>query len=115
MSKDEISAFLGAGTEYTGDLSFRGAVRIDGVFKGNITSEGALIAGKDAQIYGEARVGELILAGTFEGVAHAARRAIIHKGGLLKGTLYAEALVVEEGGKLHAEIHVPDDSPSPAE
>ena len=115
MSKDEISAFLGAGTEYTGDLNFKGAVRIDGIFKGNIVSDGALIAGKEALICGEAKVGELILAGTFEGVVHATRRATIHKGGTLKGTLYAETLVIEEGGRLDAEIHVPDDSPSPAE
>lgn len=115
MTKDEISAFLGAGTEYTGDLSFKGAVRIDGIFKGNIVSEGALIAGKEALICGEARVGELILAGTFEGVVHATQRAIIHKGGELKGTLYAGALVIEEGGRLNAEIHVPDGQPSPAE
>ena len=48
MSREEINAFLGAGTVYQGKLTFQGAVRVDGVFSGEITSEGALIAGKDA-------------------------------------------------------------------
>ena len=54
MSREEINAFLGAGTVYQGKLTFQGAVRVDGVFSGEISSEGALIAGKDAVI--EARL-----------------------------------------------------------
>ena len=44
MSREEINAFLGAGTVYQGKLTFQGAVRVDGVFSGEISSEGALIA-----------------------------------------------------------------------
>ena len=32
VGKDEINAFLGAGTVYEGKLTFQGSVRIDGVF-----------------------------------------------------------------------------------
>ena len=42
MARDEINAFLGSGTVYNGDLSFEGAVRIDGVFNGSITSDGTV-------------------------------------------------------------------------
>ena len=63
MSKDEINAFLGAGTVYEGKLTFQGAVRIDGAFTGEIVSDGALIIGKDAVVEGTARVGEMLLSG----------------------------------------------------
>ena len=43
MARDEINAFLGAGTVYQGQLSFQGAVRIDGNFVGEVHSEGTLI------------------------------------------------------------------------
>lgn len=97
MSKEEINAFLGAGTVYNGRLAFQGAVRIDGEFTGEVLSEGALIVGKDAIIEGTLDVGELILAGVFRGDVHAKKRVTIHKTGTLEGTIQTPALIVEEG------------------
>ena len=104
MSKEEINAFLGSGTVYHGKLSFQGAVRIDGSFKGEVDSEGALIIGKDALIEGVLRVGEFILAGTFTGEVYAKTRVVIHRTGSLQGTVIAPALVVEEGATLEGNV-----------
>lgn len=100
MSKEEINAFLGAGTVYNGKLAFQGAVRIDGEFTGEVNSEGALIVGKDAIIEGTLHVGELILAGAFHGEVFAKKRVTIHKTGTLEGTMHTPALVVEEGATI---------------
>ena len=108
MSKEEINAFLGAGTVYEGKLSFQGAVRVDGVFSGEILSEGALIAGKDSVISATLHVGELVLSGTFTGDVHAKRRVVVHRGGVLTGTVNSPALVVEEGAVLEGAIHMRD-------
>ena len=104
MSKEEINAFLGAGTVYQGRLSFQGAVRIDGSFSGEVHSEGSLIVGKDAIIEGILNVGELLLSGRFTGEVQAKRRVVIHKTGVLQGVVYAPALVVEEGGLLDGQV-----------
>jgi len=104
MSKEEINAFLGAGTVYQGRLSFQGAVRIDGSFSGEVLSEGSLIVGKDAQLEGMLNVGDLLLAGRFSGEVQAKRRIIIHKTGVLQGTVYTPALVMEEGGQLDGQV-----------
>ena len=48
--KDQINAFLGKDTEFEGKLSFTGAVRIDGRFKGEIFTEGTLILGEAAVV-----------------------------------------------------------------
>lgn len=106
MSKEEINAFLGAGTVYQGKLSFQGAVRVDGSFSGEIQSEGALIAGKEASIEGRLEVGELILSGSFTGEVIAKRRVTVYKGGLLTGTLITPALVVEEGAIVEGEVRM---------
>lgn len=106
MSKEEINAFLGSGTVYEGKLTFQGAVRIDGSFTGEIQSEGALIAGKDAAIEGIVRVGELILSGNFSGEVHATTRAVLHKTGVFKGSLHCPALVVEEGATLDGQLYM---------
>jgi cytoskeletal protein CcmA (bactofilin family) len=106
VSKEEINAFLGSNTVYTGTLTFQGAVRIDGTYSGDIHSDGALIVGKDAQIQGTLEVGELILGGTFSGEVRAKRRVVIHKTGVLSGSLNTPALVVEEGGTLDGDVHM---------
>ena len=106
MSREEINAFLGAGTVYPCKLTFQGAVRVDGVFSGEISSEGALIAGKDAVIEARLDVGELILSGTFTGQVFAKRRVTVHKGGVLTGTVVSPALVVEEGAVIEGDIHM---------
>jgi cytoskeletal protein CcmA (bactofilin family) len=104
MSKEEINAFLGAGTVYQGRLSFQGAVRIDGSFSGEVLSEGSLIVGKDAEIEGMLNVGDLLLSGRFTGEVQAKRRVTIHKTGVLQGAVYTPALVMEEGGLLDGQV-----------
>jgi cytoskeletal protein CcmA (bactofilin family) len=104
MSKEEINAFLGAGTVYQGRLSFQGAVRIDGAYSGEIFSEGSLIVGKDAVIEGVLNVGDLLLSGRFTGEVHAKRRVTVHKTGILQGAVYTPSLVTEEGGLLDGQI-----------
>jgi cytoskeletal protein CcmA (bactofilin family) len=109
MSKEEINAFLGAATVYTGKLSFQGAVRIDGVFNGEIESDGVLIVGKDACVEGHLRVKELVLSGNFSGDIKAAYRVTIHKTGVLTGHLQTKALILEEGATLEGEVHMRDE------
>ncbi len=106
MSKDEINAFLGAGTVYEGKLSFKGSVRIDGTFSGQITSEGSLIVGKDAVITGEIRVGELMLTGKLKGDVFAARSVTIYRGGNVEGTLHTPSLITEEGARIQGQINM---------
>ena len=106
MAKDEINAFLGSGTVYTGKLDFEGAVRIDGKFLGEINSEGALIIGKDAMVEGHLYVGELFLSGNFTGKANITKRATLHKTGIFKGILCTPALNIEDGAIMDAETHM---------
>ncbi len=104
MSKEEITAFLGAGTNYNGQLEFKGAVRIDGAFTGEITSEGTLTVGKGANIDGTVNVGELILSGTLTGKASVKKRLVIHRTGVLHGEIHSPALVLEEGACIEGSV-----------
>lgn len=112
MSKDEINAFLGSSTVYHGKLTFQGAVRIDGIFTGEIISDGVLIIGKEAVIDGTLDVGELILSGTFTGKTTASKRVTIHRTGSFLGQLHTTALVVEEGAKIDGKIIMGTKAPS---
>ena len=104
MAKDEINAFLGVGTTYRGRLDFTGSVRVDGVFEGEVESEGTLVVGREAQVSGAVRVGELILGGSLEGEVQATKRAVLHKSARFKGTLNAPSLSVEEGAIIDGQV-----------
>ena len=106
MARDEINAFLGSGTVYTGDLSFEGAVRIDGVFSGNISSDGTLIIGQGAKVNGKIKVGSIVVNGSVEGQVEVSQRAVLHKTAVLLGTLTAKLLVMEEGAILDGDLHM---------
>ena len=103
MGKDEI-AYLGSDTVYEGKLSFKGTVRIEGRFTGDIVSDGTLNVGKDAQVRGTLSVGELLLSGHFNGEVTAKRRVVVYASGVLEGTLQTPSLLTEEGGVIEGQI-----------
>ncbi|MGX9366049.1 bactofilin family protein [Desulfoplanes sp. PS50] len=106
MARDQINAFLGAGTHYEGTLSFQGSVRIDGEFIGEIDSEGTLVVGKDARLEGVFKVGELVLSGTINGEVIAAKKAVLNKQSHFFGTLHTPLFVVEEGADMRGRVNM---------
>lgn len=105
MAKDEI-AYLGSDTIYEGKLSFKGTVRIEGRFTGDIISDGTLNIGKEAQVTGKLAVGELLLSGHFNGEAVAKRRTVIYSSGVFEGKLHTSTLLTEEGAVLEGQVNM---------
>ena len=103
MARDEI-AYLGSDTVYEGKLSFKGTVRIEGKFIGDIVSDGTLNIGKDAQVRGTLGVGELLLSGHFNGDALVKRRTVVYSSGVLEGNLQTPKLLTEEGAIIEGQI-----------
>lgn len=115
MARDEINAFLGAGTNYQGKLHFQGAVRIDGNFHGEVVSEGTLVVGQEAQVEGQVKVGQLVLSGTIQGEVEARNKVVLHKTANLQGNIRTPVLVVEEGAVLEGQLVMGSlDTPSSA-
>jgi cytoskeletal protein CcmA (bactofilin family) len=114
MAKDEINAFLGAGTSYQGKLNFQGSVRIDGTFQGEVSSEGTLVIGREAEVEGQIDVGQLVLSGRVQGEVRAKERVALHKTANMVGSLQTPVLVVEEGAIIEGKITMgsqPDTAP----
>ena len=103
MAKDEI-AYLGSDTVYEGKLQFKGTVRIEGRYTGEIVSDGTLNVGKDAQVQGTLDVGELLLSGRFSGEVTAKRRMVVYNTGVLEGQVTTPNLLTEEGGIIEGQI-----------
>lgn len=96
-NRDEINAFLGRETEFEGKLSFKGAVRIDGHFTGEIFTEGTLIVGESAVIKSDIHVSHIIISGEIRGNIFADTRIEIHAPGKVFGNIQTPIVVIDEG------------------
>ena len=73
----EVTGVLDKGSEFDGILSFEGAFRIGGVFRGKIFTDDILIIGEGASVDAEIEVGTLVLSGELKGSVKARERVEI--------------------------------------
>ncbi|MBW1850573.1 MAG: polymer-forming cytoskeletal protein [Deltaproteobacteria bacterium] len=96
-NQDQINAFLGKDTEFEGKLSFSGAVRIDGRFKGEILTDGTLIVGETALLECGIKTVHVSISGEVHGTIDAKSRIEIHAPGKVFGSITAPVVTIDEG------------------
>ena len=104
LGKSEIKAFLGPGSQFEGKLVFNEIVRLDGAFRGEVTSRDTLIVGDSADIQADVEVGTLILSGRFKGNIKAKTRVELRAPAQIEGTIETPALSVEDGVLLNGTV-----------
>ena len=88
---------LGKDTEFEGTLKFKEGLKIEGRFKGDITSEGNLIIGKTGQVNAEIQVGSIIVEGKINGNIVATDLIELRSTAEMRGDITASKLKIEEG------------------
>jgi cytoskeletal protein CcmA (bactofilin family) len=98
-----IDTLIGEKASFKGDLSFDGAVRIDGKFEGNIRSQkdGTLIVSESACVIGELDVPNLILHGVIHGNVRASISLQIGPKGRLNGDVEYMVVTLAEGAAIN--------------
>jgi cytoskeletal protein CcmA (bactofilin family) len=102
-----LTAFIDQGSEFEGKLSFRDTVRIDGRFRGEITSENTLIVGECGEIEATISSKTVAISGTVTGDVVAKNKVVLHKTAVVDGNVEAPSLVVEEGATLNGQLKMP--------
>lgn len=97
LEKGEIKAFLGPGSHFEGKMAFDEIVRLDGAFRGEITSRDTLIVGDTADIQAQVIVGTLIVSGKIRGNIKAVSRVEMRAPAQIDGDVETPSLIVEEG------------------
>ncbi|MGV3623947.1 MAG: bactofilin family protein [Archangium sp.] len=91
----DIDTLLGKGSEFEGKLSFKGQVRIDGRYSGQIHTDDILVIGASAKVNAEVTAGTVIISGTVDGHIRASSVVELHKGAKVKGTIEAPNVTME--------------------
>ena len=91
----EVDTLLGKGSEFEGKLVFKGQVRIDGKYSGQIQTDEVLIIGASAKVNAEISAGTVVISGSVEGIIRATSVVELHKGAKVKGTIESPNITME--------------------
>jgi cytoskeletal protein CcmA (bactofilin family) len=111
IPKDNWLGFVGDVLKFTGEVTFKTTLRIDGNFCGQVKSQGGtLIVSAGAQItQATIDVGVAKINGTVEGDINASNEVTLGNTSNVTGDISTRALIVEKGALFNGSCHLNQD------
>lgn len=100
------TCIISMGTVIEGKFSTSENMRVDGFIKGEVRCDQRLVMGDNGKIEGTLFTKDAIVMGTVEGELTATGTLTLKGAALVKGTIRAKFLVVEEGARYVGECHI---------
>lgn len=97
MNEEVPETTLGEGVVFRGQLSFERLLRIDGIFEGELLSQGKVIVGPKGKIKANLNLREAIIEGKVEGNITIQERLELRGEAIVYGDISAKSLSVDEG------------------
>jgi cytoskeletal protein CcmA (bactofilin family) len=108
LAGQDVVGLLEPGVEIDGKMTVQtGMIRLNAHFKGELRSDGIVVVADQGEIEGEVHAKVISVAGKVKGAVHAAERVEIRVHGVVVGDIYTPSLVVEPGGYLDGQCHMP--------
>ncbi|MBI5179710.1 MAG: tetratricopeptide repeat protein [Nitrospinae bacterium] len=107
-----MNSYCGDGVRMEGLLKFRGALRFEGNFKGEINTPDTLIIGETGKLEAKIEAGSFFNMGEVNGDVRASKKISILTGSRLKGNIDTPALVSEEGALFMGKCVMPAQAPA---
>ena len=101
-NESKLTGFFDDGTEFEGELKFKGSFRIDGFFKGKVHSDDTLIIGEQGRVEADVHVGYAVVNGEFHGDIKCDDKVEIHDHGRVFGSVTAPRLLISENAHIEA-------------
>jgi cytoskeletal protein CcmA (bactofilin family) len=93
----ELNTIIGKGSILDGNIQVQNSMRVDGRIKGNIVCSDTVVIGKDGEVTGEVKAGNLLLAGRLVGKIVADGKVYLESKAVIRGDIKALRLVVDDG------------------
>lgn len=95
-----LNTIIGRGTLFEGVMKVDNSVRIDGIFKGELTCSGALTISQSGEAYAHLEGKDIYINGIVRGTVRAEKVRLDSQARFI-GDVYASALSVSEGAVFH--------------
>ena len=102
MKKEEtITAvnMIGAGTVITGDVYSKGDIRVDGILKGSVITEGKVVLGKEGVIEGDVECSAADISGIIKAKVTVPQLLSLNASAKLNGDIITNKLSIEPGAE----------------
>lgn len=93
----DIVAFVGHEVEFSGTLTYKGNVRIDGTFDGEIETDDTLFIGEQANVKAQIRAGSVIASGHITGEITAKQRVELKSPATIDASISTPKLSMDNG------------------
>ncbi len=94
---EDIVAFVGHDVEFSGMLTYKGNVRIDGSFEGEIETDDILFIGEQANVKAQIRAGSVIASGRITGDITAIQRVELKSPAIIDASITTPKLSMDNG------------------
>ena len=92
-----VNSLIGEGSEFKGEFTINGLLRIDGKFKGTIETDGKVLIGHSGEAITDIKARVVIVGGVVRGNIFATERVIMLSSGQVKGNIITPSILMEEG------------------
>ena len=102
MKKEETTAavnMIGAGTVITGDVYSKGDIRVDGILKGSVITEGKVVLGREGTIEGDVECSTADISGTIKAKITVSQLLSLKTSAKLSGDITTNKLSIEPGAE----------------
>lgn len=99
--EDNQYTFIGKDAFFKGKANFKGTVRVDGQFEGEMTTAETLIIGEHAVIKATVEAETIICGGKVEGSMTASHKVQLLKPAVVVGDIHSPSFFLEEGVLFH--------------
>ena len=89
-----------------GHLVFQEPIRIDGYFRGEVSSSELVVISEDASVGGRVRSQRLVVLGELEGDVTASKSVVLGPRSRFRGKIEADSLTICEGAYLDADLRI---------
>ena len=102
MKKEDTIAvvnMIGTGTIITGDIYSKGDIRVDGMLKGSIITEGKVVLGREGVIEGDIECRDADISGTIKAKITVSQLLSLKTSAKLNGDIITNKLSIEPGAE----------------
>jgi cytoskeletal protein CcmA (bactofilin family) len=115
MSKDkadvprelgDVVSIIGPGMKVVGDCSSDGTIRVEGRVEGSVKAAKSVVVGKDGMVKGDIVTQDAIIAGRVNGSVSAESRIELQASCRVQGDIRSRRVKLDEGGQVDGQLHM---------
>lgn len=112
---DQIETIIGPATQFKGNISAGGTIRIDGQAEGELTAKGDIIVGESGIVRAQVKGRSATIAGTVHGNVDVADKLELTSSAKLYGDIKTGVLIIGEGAIFKGACEMRNGSDKPAD